>query len=235
VCSEPDADEVNRLHGVQRAHAIPNALPAPRTKAPLPGSKTVLLLGIYCYTPNRAAAEWLIHDIWPRVRRRCPDAQLWVAGRYEHTINLRQGLPGGVELLGFVDDLDALYARTQLVVCPILSGGGTRVKIIEAALHGRPVVSTPIGAEGLELAEARDEIQLASDADGFAEAVCDLLCDSQRAERVGAAARRRAEELYGADLVGAKLTRLLDHVARAGPPSARTDSGKPEDGTEARS
>jgi glycosyltransferase involved in cell wall biosynthesis len=109
--------------------------------------------------------------------------------------------PPGVEFLGFVQDLDALYARSRVVVAPILTGGGTRVKIIEAALYGRPVVSTTLGAEGLELSAERGELVIADDGEVFAQAVVGLLRDNARAAKVGAAGFQACRNRYCEEVV----------------------------------
>jgi glycosyltransferase involved in cell wall biosynthesis len=86
-------------------------------------------------------------------------------------------------------------------VAPILTGGGTRVKIIEAALYGRPVVSTPLGAEGLNLSEDRGEIVMADDGPGFAQAIVGLLRDDALATRVGATGFEACQHRYGEEVV----------------------------------
>jgi glycosyltransferase involved in cell wall biosynthesis len=87
----------------------------------------------------------------------------------------------------FVDDLNTLYGKTQIVCCPIRTGGGTRIKIIEAASYGKPVVSTRVGAEGLEF-EDGTEILLRDEPHQFA--------DEALRSRIGQAARAKATKLY---------------------------------------
>jgi glycosyltransferase involved in cell wall biosynthesis len=88
-----------------------------------------------------------------------------------------------------------------VVVAPILTGGGTRVKIIEAALYGRPVVSTTLGAEGLELSAGRGELVIADEPEAFAQAVADLLSDDALAARVGAAGFVAGRSHYSEEVV----------------------------------
>ena len=92
------------------------------------------------------------------MREACPDARLIVAGNKPERIPSFAQRPAGVEFTGFVSELEMLYRRAAIVCCPILSGGGTRIKILEAAAHGKAVVSTVVGAEGLEL---RDGVEIA--------------------------------------------------------------------------
>ncbi|HEY3167795.1 MAG TPA: glycosyltransferase family 4 protein, partial [Candidatus Binatia bacterium] len=119
--------------------------------------------------------------------------------------------PTGVEFLGFVSDLKALYKKTRLVCCPIQSGGGTRVKILEAASYGVPVVTTQMGAEGLKLA-ADTEILIRNDAGALAEACRALLIDYNWATSIGAAARERVRTLYCRDAVIDEMKSILTRV-----------------------
>src|SRR6266700_881188 len=121
---------------------IPNAVAIPATYGIDPTSRSLLLLATYAYGPNIAAAEFLIREVWPLVREACPDAQLIIAGDKPERIPSFASHPPGVDFTGFVDDLDQLYRRVRIVCCPILAGGGTRVKILEAAAHGKAIVST---------------------------------------------------------------------------------------------
>jgi glycosyltransferase involved in cell wall biosynthesis len=105
------------------------------------------------------------------------------------------GVPG-VEFTGFVDDLEALYQRARVICAPILVGGGTRVKIIEAAAFGKAIVATRVGVEGLDM---RDGVELLvrDDPDSFAEACLQLLDDAVLCERLGRAAYATVVRYYG--------------------------------------
>ena len=101
----------------------------------------------------------------------------------------------GVRFAGFVEDLDGLYQQSRVVCAPILSGSGTRIKIIEAAAYCRPIVSTRIGAEGIELHNG-DSIFLRDDPKSFAEACIRLLNDHELCKRLGTAARAIVIDKY---------------------------------------
>lgn len=213
VCSAADAAELKTLYGSEGVRAIANALPLPPLQ-PLPAEPSVLFLGVYDHEPNRMAAEWLVQEIWPLVTARVPAAKLRIAGKHAELIRLGGSLHAGVEVLGFVDDLSTLYARTRVVACPLLSGAGTRIKIIEGALHGRPVVSTGVGAEGLELRSRDEEVVIADGAEAFAEALTRLLGDMPACQRIGAAARARAVTLYDERQVIARIAAEISEVLR---------------------
>ena len=100
-----------------------------------------------------------------------------------------------IEVTGFVEDAVALIAQSQVAIVPLLAGSGTRIKILEAWAAGTPVVSTTLGAEGLEYRD-REHLILADDAESFTAAVSELLALPVNRERIGAAGRRLYEEQY---------------------------------------
>lgn len=194
VCSDADRDDLARLTGASGIVAIPNAVRLPET-SPVPKAPTLLFLGSGIFEPNRYGASWLIEHVLPRIRAGVPEARLLLAGEHQENIRSFSRPPPGVEFRGFVADLPALYRETRVVTCPILSGSGTRVKIVEAAAHRRPIVSTRIGAEGLSLEDGR-AILLRDTPEAFADACIALLQDDALAERLAAAAREVAEHTY---------------------------------------
>jgi glycosyltransferase involved in cell wall biosynthesis len=169
---------------------------------------TLLFIGNYVYPPNVEAADFLVREVWPRVQTRHPDARLLIAGSYTERIPALAGRPAGVEVLGFVDDLAGLYQRTRVVCCPIRVAGGTRVKIVEAAAFGKPVVSTTVGAEGLDFRDG-EEILLRDDPEALAEACSRLLADPGFSERMGIAARAAVSRRYDRAATVARIRDLI--------------------------
>ena len=94
-----------------------------------------------------------------------------------------------------MNNLDPLYRRVRIVCCPILSGGGTRLKILEAGAYGKAIVSTTVGAEGLDLRDDQG-IVLRDGGPAFARVCVELLRDPARCERLGAAAREAVARRY---------------------------------------
>jgi glycosyltransferase involved in cell wall biosynthesis len=186
---------------------VPNAAVLP-PEQPLTQDPTLLFLGTYAYGPNAVGANHLIADIWPLIRSEVPEARLVIAGQHPEHIPAHAGHPPGVVFTGFVDDLHDLYAKTRVVCCPILSGGGTRVKLVEAASFGKPLVSTRLGAEGIKL-EPERAIFIRDEPRKFAKACVTLLRDGTRAQAVGAEARRTAADLYNRTAV---VQRIQMHI-----------------------
>jgi len=188
VCSDLDRRYLRRWWGLTQVVTIPNAVAMPGDWGIDPSSRVLLFVASYAYAPNVVGAEFLIRKVWPSVRAACPDAQLIIAGNSPERIPSFASRPVGVEFTGFVSDLASLYRRARIACAPIFSGGGTRLKILEAAAHGKAIVSTRIGAEGLEMRDGRD-VLLRNGGGAFARACVELLNDPRRCRDLGVAAR----------------------------------------------
>jgi GT2 family glycosyltransferase len=148
---------------------------------------TMLFLGSFRHVPNVEALDWFLRRVLPKIRAAEPRARLVVIGSDPPP---RHSLPGAeaVELIGFVEDVREPLSRYSAFVCPILSGSGVRVKLLEAFAAGIPVVSTRLGAEGLA-AEDGEICALADDPEGFAERVVRLLQHPAKAAELAHRAR----------------------------------------------
>ena len=207
VCSEADNRRLLRLGDPRRVAVLPNAVALPEVP-PLPASPTLLFLGTYGYRPNADAAEWLLREIWPLVKRAVPEARLILAGPEWERIRGSAVAGPDVEVPGFVQDLVCLYRRTRLVCCPLRAGSGTRVKILEAAAFGRPIVATTLGAEGLDMRKGR-ELLVEDDPVAMAEACVQLLRDEALCARLGGAARAAVSERYERSALVRSAMRLI--------------------------
>jgi glycosyltransferase involved in cell wall biosynthesis len=173
---------------------------------------TMLFLGSFRHTPNQAALHWFIREVLPRVVAARSEARLVVVGSEPPP---RHGLPESpaLELRGFVEDVREPLGRYAVFVCPILSGSGVRVKLLEAFAAGIPVVSTRIGAEGV----AREDGEfcgLADDAAGFAERILGLFDDPARARAMAERARREVVENWDAAVLTRRLVESYRRVVR---------------------
>jgi glycosyltransferase involved in cell wall biosynthesis len=209
VCSEIDRQYLAKVFGCKNVEVISNAIEIPELRE-IPEKPVLLFLGHMSYPPNTVAADYLIRKIWPIIYSALPSARLLIAGSKPEHIESFSDSPAGVEFLGFVDDLAMLYQGVSVVCCPILSGGGTRIKILEAAAFGKPVVSTTIGAEGIDLRDG-DEILLHDDPRSFAEACLELLDNRELAAGIGKAARAVVAEQYDRNNVVDRIKMFLCH------------------------
>ena len=215
VCSEGDREYLSRRFKVSGVVAIPNAVRIPDSR-PLTTEPTILFLGAF-FTQNVDAARLLIDSIWPNIIREMPEARLIIAGMTKEQIGRDLAGIDSIEVTGFVKDLDLLYERVRIVATPILVGGGTRVKIIEACAYGKPVVSTKIGAEGINL-ENETEILIRDNPQDFADACLRLLREPSLCSEIGSKGRARIAGENNRDAVIGKISEQLLDALRPGAP-----------------
>lgn len=178
-CSEDDVRQVQGLAPQTQAVVFPNGVDTARfpvqPEARQDTVPTVLFPGSFDYLPNREGAGWLLSTIWPLVLHRIPQARLILAGRAADSVSLPDSrLASSVELAANVADMSAAFARCWVTAVPLLSGGGTRLKILEALSSGRAVVSTALGAEGVPYVDGV-HLLLANNPEAFADGLCRLL------------------------------------------------------------
>ena len=211
VCSELDVRKLRSHMNINTAYSLPNSIEKPLSTPHSSCGKTFLFVGTFDYPPNVNAVEFFLNCIWPRIKKAVPNAQFFCAGVNPENIRHYYQSIDGVSFLGYVDALDDLYANSKIVVCPVLSGGGTRVKIIEAAAFGKPVVSTNAGAEGLDFTD-QVEIFIAKDSDAFARYCIQLLHSDDMCSKVGTAAKKKYNLLYTKDAFIQNLSAHLHSV-----------------------
>lgn len=186
--SKEDAQIFESLAGVQ-AHVVPVVMTFDRKPRPHPGTNHFCYVGSLRWHPNVAGLDWFCKEVWPKVRARVPDATFEIAG-----VGLKTDAAGkpvvpdtwkvpGVTTVGFLEDLEPLYARSIGMLAPIAGGSGVRMKLLEGFRAGMPVVTTPDGAFGLPLEDGKEAL-IASDPDGFAERVERLVRDAPLRDRL---------------------------------------------------
>ena len=159
---------------------------------------TVVFVGSLSRDDNIDAVEWLLGDVWPRIRREVPAARLRVIGSKPHErVRAAVAAASGTELTGFVDDLAAVYASAWVTVIPLRLGAGVKFKTIESLVAGVPVVSTEVGAEGI--GDAGLFATVADGAGDFATGVVSVLRDPEPAERRAERSAAWAREKYAVD------------------------------------
>jgi glycosyltransferase involved in cell wall biosynthesis len=153
------------------------------------GPPTIMFLGNYPHDPNRDAFMFFAEKAWPRVLKEVPGAKFLVVGRGPTPDMLEVAkADGSIEITGQVDDVRPYFARSDVFVCPVRMGGGFRGKVLEAMAMAIPVVSTPLGAEGLPARDGENML-LAETAEALAEATVKLLGDKELSSKLGTAGR----------------------------------------------
>jgi len=165
---------------------------------------TMLFLGSFRHVPNLVALEWFARFVLPLIVAQLPEARLLVAGSDPPPRYAFADPANAVDLLGFVDDVQPLFSSCALFVCPIRSGSGVRVKLLEAFASGIPVVSTTLGAEGLGRTDG-EFCALADDAESFSRKAIQLLEDSELASRMAWRARNEVVENWDVAVITRRL------------------------------
>jgi glycosyltransferase involved in cell wall biosynthesis len=186
-----------------RVTVYPNAIPLP----PLPSiaaEHAIVFSGNLEYHPNITAVRFFRHEVWPLLRERWPNLRWRLIGKNPEAV--RQWTAGDprIECSGAVPDAITALASAQVAVVPLLSGSGTRLKILEAWGAAVPVVSTSLGAEGLAARDG-EHLLLADQPGAFAEAVSRLLESPPHRESVGRAGRQLLETRFSWEKVWRNL------------------------------
>ena len=160
-------------------------------------TRTLLFVGAFDHSPNVDAALWLCSEVYPLVCKECPDVRLRLVGKNPPSAlrTVAEKYPS-MELLGFVSDLEKHYHSASIFVAPIRTGGGIKTKIIHAQSYGVPVVTTPLGAEGIEGTVNNSTLVLGRTAEELAAGILSLLRDRWKASSIGRKGRETAIVSY---------------------------------------
>lgn len=170
---------------------------------------TLLFVGSFRHEPNVEALRWMVSEVLPRITAMKPEAQLVIVGSEPpSSLSFLVNRPN-IRFTGYVEDVRGPLACYAVFVCPVRSGSGVRVKLLEAFASGIPAVSTSIGAEGLASAGS-DICEIADSPDEFAKAAIRLLDDAQYSDDLAAHARRLVET----EKDGAVITKRLENMYR---------------------
>jgi glycosyltransferase involved in cell wall biosynthesis len=209
--SEGDAEAMKRAYGVERVSAAPTGVdpdyfarpPAPEQLADL------VFLGSMDWMPNIDGIAWFVREALPLIRRERPDCTLAIVGRRPSAEVKRLGeADARIKVTGTVPDVRPWLFGSLVSIVPLRIGGGTRLKIYEAMAARTPVVSTAIGAEGLDVADG-ETIRLADSPQDLAARCLELLASAAERDRISAAAWNLVNSKYSWDVVARDMERLL--------------------------
>jgi glycosyltransferase involved in cell wall biosynthesis len=192
-CSDQDAEAARHFLNIEHLRVIPNgvdtAMMTAATASVTPGY--LLFTGMMNYEPNLEAVRYFVGEILPLIRAEVPYVTFHIAGANPSS-EVKALAADSVYIHGSVPDMRRYFHQASVVVVPLLHGGGTRLKILDAAACGKPIVSTSLGAEGLNFVDGRD-LLLADSAPTFAQTVVRLLPNPDRQAELSRWARRAAE------------------------------------------
>lgn len=203
VLSQKDADLLPCRGTHARVHVVPPAISGHvRTEAPSSTNPLLLFVGYMARWENEDAMHWFVTEILPEVRRAHPNARVAVAGGglREHVVAELEA--NAVDVLGFVDDLEPLYAEAAVVVVPLRYGAGVKFKVVEALIRGVPTVTTTVGNEGIHPADAAF---VADDPRAFAASISRVLAAPDAANEHARRTAPAVAEEYGEQRFHARL------------------------------
>lgn len=218
--SDADADEIRRLVPSANVVVIPNGVD-PLEFSPRPDEEQparIVFTGTLSYFPNADAMVFFCRNVFPIVRRAVPDLRLTIVGQEPPPeVTALEGVQG-VEVTGRVPDVRPYLAAAAVAVVPLRLGSGTRLKILEAMAMAKAVVSTSLGAEGLDVTPGHD-IEIADTPAAFAERLIALCRDPARRGRLGAHARHTISEKYAWPTISARLESVYQELIEDRRPS----------------
>lgn len=199
ACSEADAAALQRILPGLDVTIIPNGVdtefyqPDPAAEHSQPA--TLLFTGKMDFRPNIDAVCWFCEAILPRVWQSRPDTTFLIAGRDPHPRVQALAADSRIVVTGYVADTRPYFASATIYVVPLRIGGGTRLKVLEAMAMAKPIISTTLGCEGIDLVPGQDAL-LADSSPAFADLILSLLDDPARRASLAHHARRLAQTRY---------------------------------------
>lgn len=216
--SESDAQVLSRRSRSAHFHVVENGTDtdyfSPVEAAPEP--RSVVFAASLNWYPNLSAVRFLGREIWPRLKSQCPGIRLFLAGQKppQWLVQWAEQDPE-IVLVANPVDIRPWIARGAVFVCPILDGGGTKLKILDALAMGKAVVSTPIGCESLEVKHG-ENILVADTPEDFARQVLRLVEDEALRKQLGACGRVLVEKLYSWEVIGRHLEQAYQYALKGG-------------------
>jgi glycosyltransferase involved in cell wall biosynthesis len=211
ICSKIDRDRLSKRIGRSRTLVVENVVDA-RKLASIDRQDlgaALLLIGDFSYGPNREGADFFVTKAWPKIKLENPEAQLWLVGAHPDT--KMQGWNGqqGISVLGKVDDVWPYLAQATVSIAPLFGGSGTRLKILEALGAGIPVVTTKLGAEGIEATNGAD-LLIAETPEDFANYCTRLLQNPDIRNQLTTSGKLLIEEKYDIPVMSRAVLKCYD-------------------------
>jgi GT2 family glycosyltransferase/glycosyltransferase involved in cell wall biosynthesis len=211
--SAREADLLASFIGSDRTYELPIAKTLTRSPVPYEERKGMFFVGNFRHLPNAEAVEYLCREILPQLQPELLDAHpLSVVGsRLDDKIRAHARGLSAVKMIGWVPSIVPYLERTRVCVVPLLHGAGVKGKIVESLLTGTPVVTTPIGAEGLDLRPGEHAV-IAETPDEFAAGLTQLLTDADRWQRLADAGHELLDAKHAPEQVREQFLKIVEHV-----------------------
>jgi glycosyltransferase involved in cell wall biosynthesis len=211
--SDSDRKEMLTLVPGLRVDIVPNGIDInffSEIKVDNDRVQRVLYVGNFKWLQNVEAAEVLIQKVWPTIKRKVKNAKLWIVGRYI-TEEIKKYASEDIQITEYMEDIRFAYKKSSVLVAPIEGPGGTRLKILEAMASSLPVVSTPVGVEGLGVVNAEHAF-VSESWKGLAEYTVKVIRDKKLAAKIGKNAMNFVKNNYSWDISAKILDGLYKEV-----------------------
>lgn len=208
--SETDKKSILQLAPMLDVDIVPNGVDVEwfSAKKRKKTNATVLYVGYFKWLQNREAVEFLVNKVWPKIKKKIKDANLWVVGRgMGKEIKAFEG--DNVRVNENIEDIRDVYNNADVLVAPIKGPGGTRLKILEAMASGIPVVTTPVGIEGLRVVDGKQAL-IRRSAEELAAAAIKILKDKKYAQKLGESGHKLVAKYYSWE----RSAQILDRIYR---------------------
>jgi glycosyltransferase involved in cell wall biosynthesis len=206
-----------------KVRVVANGVNIPEAVIARPQSRRIVFLGNMNYPPNADAARWIVEEIFPRIVAGSPDAELRLVGIAPRHLRASLTAPN-VTFTGFVEDLRVELDACSTALLAVRCGAGTKLKVLESLAHGVPVVTTPVGNEGIGTVDDV-HVLVRQSASDLAAAVLRVLSDSPLAFRLGRDGREFVARTHGWGNAGAELRDGVRTVLRDRPFTSRPAAG----------
>ncbi len=215
MCSSVDAQEAGARLGQGRFSVVPNGVDvdffSPAPQRPLIPAKLSYTAEMGWY-PNEDAVLFFVHDIYPLIKEKVLEVSFDIIGKNPgEKVRQLAAADRSLNVTGFVDDVRPYVQQSRVFVVPLRIGSGTRLKILEAMAMGKAVVSTSVGAEGIDVTDGKD-ILIADDPADFADKVVDLLNHPDKAQALGVNGRKLVETKYSWEIIGQRIEQEIQEV-----------------------
>lgn len=215
TCSENDLEELTNMNnGKLKGFIVPNGVTIKPWRRNTDGGSGVTPHILFCgslnYLPNIEGLNWFYQSIWPIIKEKFSAAEFIVVGSgspHEKLAALQND--GSIQFKGMVPEVAPFYKEASVSIVPLLSGSGTRLKILEAMSYGVPIVATTVGAEGINYLHGKN-ICIADSEFEFAHEILNLLQQKEKNESIALEAYRFVKESYDWDIIGGQLGTYLE-------------------------
>jgi polysaccharide biosynthesis protein PslH len=216
--SKMDAQQLRRNNPRAHVHEVTNGTDVsyfrPTRTPQVP--KSLIFSGSLDWYPNISAIRFFVREVWPLIKQQCPEARFYVAGNRPSDC-LRQwlSLDPSIVVVPSPDDIRPWIGGATVFVCPIMDGGGTRLKILDALAMAKPVVTTTVGCEGLQVTHGED-ILIADGPHDFARNVIRALDNEALRRQLGTAGRNLVERYYSWEVIICELEKAYECAVSGG-------------------